>query len=484
MNNKTQKIFFLFQILVFFQISIFGQDNTMYMLHQLPQANMLNPAVDFPCKFYIELPVVSSIKFAYNNTSFSYKDFIRTGTGDKADSLVMDFDNIYDKLHKNNAIRVQNEVVLLGSGFHWKKYFISARIYLSQHAGVFYNKDLVALKDGNWDPVTDTPVNFDLSRNEINEISYIGISLGISKQFSNELRLGGRLNYLKGMANVNMRQSDLNITTTEQPVTVNINTDYEVNASFPMEYERDSAGMIHSIKPVFDNFASNYIFNKNRGLAIDLGLVFDYSPKIKLSASILNLGFIRWKSNAINLKANGSIDIIGEDLKQFTNNQNTDLVQLLKDTIASSFHYSDTQNSYFTALPVSLFAGGTYQISNKLEFGLIGKLYIYNYATFPTLTATINVKPISFLNLTGSISYANRTLRNLGFAVILGNEEANFYFITDMLPVNYVQDTSTGAFFPYQSRSLNFRFGFNLMFGCKNYKKKSFGPSCPAYGNY
>jgi len=456
----------------------------MYMLHQLPQANMLNPALDFPCKMYVEIPVFSSIKLAYNNSSFTYKDFIKQGTGDRADSLVMDFDNIYGKLRKNNAIRAQTENVLLGLGFHWKKYFISARIYQSNHAGVFYNKDLIALKDGNWNPVTDIPVHFGLSRNEVNEISYLGVSLGISKQFSNELRLGVRLNYLKGMMNFNTRKSDLSLVTTEQPVTVNVSSDYAVNASFPMEYERDSAGYIHSISPIFNNFLSNYIFNKNRGLAIDFGFVYDFRENIKFSASIKNLGFIRWKSNSINLKANNSINLDGVDLEQYTNNQNTDLFELLKDTISNSFHFTDSPTKYFTALPVDLFAGGTYQINKKLNVGLVGKLYMFNYATFPTITATINIKPTSFINLTGSVSLANRTLKNLGFAIITGNEQFNFYFVTDMLPINYVKDIQTGIFFPYQSKSFNFRLGVNLLFGCRNYKKVSFGPVCPAYQAY
>jgi hypothetical protein len=48
---------------------------------------MFIPAVDFPCKFYIELPVISSIKFAYNNNSFTYKDIIAQGTGTRAEYL-------------------------------------------------------------------------------------------------------------------------------------------------------------------------------------------------------------------------------------------------------------------------------------------------------------------------------------------------------------------------------------------------------------
>ena len=121
------------------------------------------------------------------------------------------------------------------------------------------------------------------------------------------------------------------------------------------------------------------------------------------------------------------------------------------------------------------------EINNKIKLGLVGKLFVFNYATFPSLTATINIKPIQFLNLTGSLSYANRTLRNIGFAAIIGNERVNFYIASDMMPVNYVQDTQSGMIFPYQSRSISLRFGLNLMFGCGTYKKPVMRAACPAY---
>jgi hypothetical protein len=481
MAIRITKAFFSIIILAFFQLRLVGQDNTMYMLHQLPQANMLNPAVDFPCKFYIELPVISSIKFAYNNTSFSYKDFIRQGTGDRVDSLILDFDNIYPQLGRNNAIYAEVENVLLGAGFHWRRYFISARIYHSHLTGVFYNRDFIGLKDGNWDPVTDSPVDFDLSRNEVNAISYIGISLGISKQFTSQLRIGARLSYLKGMLNFNTRRSDLDITTTEQPLIVDINSDYNTHASFPMDYQRDTDGRIHSISPSSDNILGNYVFNKNRGISVDLGIIYDFSIKTRFAASILNFGFIRWKSNSVNLRAQNSVYITGQDLDQYTVNQNTDLINLLRDTVSHSFRYTDSPGKYFTPLPVKVMAGVVHEINRKVTIGCAGKLFVYNYATFPSLTATISYKPFTFIDLTGSVSYANRTLRNVGFAFILGNKKINCYFASDMMPVNYVQNTESGIIFPYQARSFNLRFGLNLMFGCGNYKKPISRPSCPAY---
>ena len=455
------------------------------MLHQLPQANILNPAIDFPCNYYLELPILSSTKFAYNNSSFTYKDFIRHGSWDMQDSLIMDFDNIYGKLRRNNYLHAELENVLLGAGFHWKGYFVSFRIYHSFHSVFHYTKDLVGLKDGNWDPSTDVPINYYLSGNELNEISYFGISAAISKEFNPGLRLGLRLSYLKGTSNIRSKDSNLDIITAEQPVSVSIRTDYEVNASLPMEYQRDSTGRIYDIRPVFNNFLGDFIFNSNRGLSFDLGAVYEYNEKIKLSASILNVGFIRWASNGVNLRTDGNTYLIGEDLDQYIQaNQNSDLIQILRDTIFSSFHYYDTPAKYFSLLPITAFAGGSYELNTSLQLALVGKIFYFSGTTIPSVTGSINFSANDYINLSASVSYANRTFKNLGFAAIVGNRNVNFYFVTDMLPINYVREEQSGALFPYNSRSFNFRIGINWLFGCG--KSSSSGRSgggkvCPAY---
>ena len=47
------------------------------------------------------------------------------------------------------------------------------------------------------------------------------------------------------------------------------------------------------------------------------GSFYDYSDKIMLSASIIDLGFIRWKSNINRFEAEGSFTFQGFDLSQY-----------------------------------------------------------------------------------------------------------------------------------------------------------------------
>ena len=75
-----------------------AQNNSLYFMHSVPQTIHLNPAVFYHCKTYIELPILSSVRVSYANTGFGYHDAIHYGSGNNADSLLIDMDNLEKKL--------------------------------------------------------------------------------------------------------------------------------------------------------------------------------------------------------------------------------------------------------------------------------------------------------------------------------------------------------------------------------------------------
>src|SRR5664279_4189045 len=92
------RIQFLVIVLVCFfsnvSIPSFSQDNTMYYLHAVPQSLELNPALQYRCRIFVELPVLSSIGISINSTGAGYHDAVHYGTGSKKDTLYYDFNNL------------------------------------------------------------------------------------------------------------------------------------------------------------------------------------------------------------------------------------------------------------------------------------------------------------------------------------------------------------------------------------------------------
>jgi hypothetical protein len=470
--------------------SLYSQDNTLYYLQAVPQSLELNPALQYRCRVFVEIPVLSSIGLSINSTSAGYHDAVHYGTGQKADSILYDFNNLEKKLLKKNTLKADLDLTLLGFGFAYKEdWYFTFRIYNHTEIRLGYPRDLVALKDGNWNTATMTPISPDLSGIGVNALNYTAISVGASKTIDESLQLGARVKYLMGAADMNSRQNTIKLVTGQNPITLDVTTKIPVNISFPVNFNYDNNGLIQSadFSKAGSNIVGNYIFNKNNGVGIDLGAIYKYDDKITLYASITDLGFIHWGSNVQGISANGSFHYSGLDLLALQGGQQTQLIQSLLDSISNSFKLTNQKKSYFTWNTTKVYAGGTYDLASHLNAGLLAKLDIYDLRLHPSLTASINYTPFKFLAASASVSYMNNIIRNLGLALAIGGPGLQFYIVTDNIPLSFVQDKSTGLLWPYNARTLDVRFGFNLNFGCKQKPKKAkHGRSsgiCPAYND-
>jgi len=480
-------------LLIFTLLTAFSQDNTMYFMHNLPQAIHTNPALHYRCRTYIELPVLSSVQYSFASTGFGYHDVIHPGTGSRADSLVIDVDKLAKKVKRRNYIRNDLGVNLLGAGSAVKDFYFHFNISDQLESRIGFPGDLVRIKDGNWDPVNEEIKDINLGGLGVTAFNYIQIGLGASYKLAENMYVGITAKYLMGTASLVNRRSNLDIFTQQDPMVLTGAVDYQINSSFPMDLIYDSSGYVVDMD--FDRANANpiqdFILNKNRGVAVDAGIIYDYSDEITLTASIVNFGFIRWNSNVNRFEANGDFTFSGFDLNEYTSNQGeTDFLGALVDSIEQSFQFEGTIKPYLTLLTTKLYAGGYYHLTDYLNLGVLGKSEIYDSRPHFSFTASANVTPVNFLNATLSYSMMNNKYYHLGAGLGIRAGAAQFYFITDHIPLRWVKVTGSPVIFPYNARTFNFRFGLNLVFGCKDRygeeKTKSGRPKpnknlCPAY---
>ncbi len=76
-----------------------AQDNTLYLIPGIPQANQLNPALIRPCGTYVELPVISSVRVNIRNSGFGFHDVFHTGNGAQSADYLLDLTKL-DKILK------------------------------------------------------------------------------------------------------------------------------------------------------------------------------------------------------------------------------------------------------------------------------------------------------------------------------------------------------------------------------------------------
>ena len=465
-----------------------AQDNTMYFTKNIAQRIELNPAFQNDCKFFVGLPVISSVKYSFDNTGFGYNDIIKQGTGDMADSLIIDLANLPNVLGKINFLSNTLDIAILSVGVKHQDFYFSLGISNHTEFRIGYPRDLINVKDGNWDLENDTPRPLDFSGIGVDFMNYTTIGLGVSRRMNESLSLGFRAKYLMGSMNLNTRKSNLLIETEKNPIAVTGEADVEINATFPMDLTYNEDGLVEEISIGEIDPVKDFLHNKNKGVAFDLGMVYQPNDELEIAVSVVDLGMIKWTHNATNFTAKSTFRFIGFDFEEYT--QMGDTVQLfedLLDSVRNSLALSDTKEAYSTLLTPKVFVGATYSPFDMLDIGALGKVMYYNNRIDPSVTLMANVRPLNFLSLSASWSYMNRTYRNIGFALAIGNKGAQFYLAADNIPVKYVKDVNSGIMWPLQARTFNFRFGLNILFGCgdgdSNEKgnKKGGSKYCPAY---
>ena len=471
-----------------------AQNNTLYFMHSVPQAIHTNPALYYHCRTYIELPVLSSVRYSTANTGFGYHDAIHYGSGSNADSLIIDIDNLEKKLKKRNYLRNDVTINLLGAGFQLLgEYYVHFNISSLTETRTGYPGDLVGLKDGNWDVANSEPMDIDLSGLGVNGSNYLQFAAGISTEISDGLYVGLTLKYLKGAGNISTRRANLTLETEGDPIRIRANTDYSIRTSFPMQLSYDPQGYVSDVdfRNSFSNIIGDYILNKNHGGAIDFGVIYEYDDQLTLSASLVDLGFIRWGSNTQQFDAKASVDFAGFDLRAYASSGgSTEFLEALIDSVVETFQFETTSKPYFTTLTPKLYAGASYRVIPKLQVSALTRTEFFDLRPHFALTLAGMYSPTPSLHATLSYSMMNNKYNHLGFGLVLGGKGAQFYVVSDHIPIRWVRDTGSGFLWPYNARTINIRLGVNLLFGCENNEHGKYGKRarpgsrskyCPAY---
>lgn len=470
-----------------------AQNNTLYLMHSIPQTNQLNPAVRQKCKVYLSLPVLSSVRFNLRNTAFGFHDVFHTGTGTQSGTYYLDLDNLEKKIKKMNYSLLNSDIDILGAGFEVKDWYFTFGIVNHISMQLSYPDDIVSLKDGNWDINKGEGVPVKLNRIGINATVWNSIGISASKEFFEGLRAGVRFKYLNGMANLNTRRSKIELNTTEDPITLEALVKYKINSSVPVNLGYSANGLVNSLdfSPATENLIGNYIFNTNRGLALDGGVVYDYDDEMQFTASFTDLGFIWWRKNVKNFTGEGKFVFQGIDLDAYFDDPNQgDLIQALQDSLLNSLHATAGNKGYLTMLPLNLYGGVTRELIPNLRAGAMTWIEVNGTHLRPSLTLSLNATPMKAFAASLSYTIMNNKLNQFGAGLAFGRRGAQFYLITDNIPVRFTRDLSTGLLWPYNARMLSLRFGLNIIFGCKEENKNSIKrkyngskglDNCPAY---
>jgi len=361
------------------------RDLTIYNLQSIPQTNYANPALMPDCKSYVGLGV-SSIYLGLSNSGFAYKDLIKKGIDD---SLYLDVDNMVKKLKNMNYLNIQANYEILSFGFKVRKNYFNLSTNVKSSVYFGYPKDFF-----NFIAYGNTPYinkgEQDVGNFKINSNVYAEIALGMSRQINDKLSVGIRPKLLVGIANINTKKTNITMLSTDSTnnnfYDITLKSDLLINANVP---------------------ENDYKFNfDNKGFAMDFGASYKLNKHFAFSASVVDLGSIRWKSNPKNYSSSGSNQYTfkGIDINNFfSKNDSADKFEKLLDSIRTTFNIDSTRKSYTAPLVTKIYLSGTYFMSPKDRIGLLFRSDYFNKKLQVSYSLLYNRQFGKMLNMAASI---------------------------------------------------------------------------------
>ncbi len=466
------KKYILFILLFLSVFGAFSQslNNTLYFLQNSPQSNKLNPAIMPEYNVWIGFPGISSIYLNYSNNSFSVEDILHKGKGINKDSVVIDINSFHSALKNTNTINLTNENTFFAFGFRANKSYITFDISQKNDLMFGFDKDMVTfLKNGNAGYLGKT---FDFGNLQLNGSVYNQIALGYAREFGEkkDFIVGVKFKLLFGVSNVDMTDSEMSVYTNNDASLIRLKSKQIIRASMPLNIVRDADGYVNFDDLDFndDNIdAKFYTGTENKGFGIDIGAQYKVNEDLTLSASIIDLGMIKWKANTYEFYQDASFDWKGGDWSQSGNSDAPDYKEIgdvmddLVDSLGDKFQFMDREKAYSTPLHAKLYVGGSYKLKDWVTVGALSRTQFYYGNIVTSLTLSANTRVCR--NVSASMSYtaANNSYTNLGFGLTAKLGCLQFYAVTDnLMAANFTK-----------TQLVNFRFGLNMLFGHKDRKK-------------
>ncbi|MEI8113053.1 MAG: DUF5723 family protein [Bacteroidia bacterium] len=468
MKNIFTKICVFSLIMMAIHSTVWAQESTtLQFMKGISQSALQNPALhNDSSKVVIGLPGLSGIHFDFNS-NFAINDLIHKGTGSLADSLVLDVNGFNNSLKATNSIEEHISMPLFYLGFRIKKSFFSIGITEKENAQFTFDKSLITfLKDGNAPYMGQ---NFDLGNLKMNAFDYTEIAFGYSNEvIKNKLTVGLKIKALLGKFAVQTERMNLKVETAADGSSLNLSSDMKINMAIPATPEYDQDNFLTGMNT--DNFKPKDFLMQtgNMGMTFDLGAVYKLTPKITISGSIVDIGKISFKKDLISMGKVSNYNWVGIDFSNSIDSTNANYIapsKLVENETTKLGNTFKPQKSNISSdpfevkIPTKYYLGGTYQINNNFNVGLLDRMYKNGDISRNTLTLSANALLGKFFSLTGSYSIVGDAYNNLGLGMALRLGIMQLYFVSDNLMA--LSD-------PAKAKFVNAHVGMNFLFGRRN----------------
>lgn len=451
---------------------------TQYFLN-IPQSSQLNPAYRPQANVFIGIPLLSGTYIGTSSNLLNVSKLIQPMPG--ADSLITilhpdyDRDKFFRSIGNKGFISTEVHAPVFSVGFSLADvWWVDLGMSVKTMARGRLPADLFTLAlEGNEGFIGSYA---DLSGTGLHAQAYLETYVGLSRNITKRLRVGGRVKFLQGALSASVIADKLELEVNND-YSQSLNTEVALKLNGPFDVTLDEDGFIEDII-----FGDNIGFGdvgpsfKNFGLGIDAGAEYMLMDNLQLSASIIDFGFISWGRGSYTFTATNDFTFDGFDISEaIEDDKDFDLIiEEFGDSLLTTFDFVEKEEGYTTGLPTKIYLGASYQPVDFLSLGALSRTTI-GMGVRQSLTLSATLLAGDVLSTSLSYSMTNRSFNNFGFGLGVRAGFFQFYAVIDQIPASWIEftgdDGNDRVVVPQRLDYMNMRFGFNLLFGRIKEKK-------------
>ncbi len=435
MRKLNKSVFLLSTIaLMMLTANLQAQRNlTLYQLHSNAQTYNLNPGRIPLNKYQIGLPLVSSLNGNLSSTGFKWGDFERDTTPEGL--TINPFKKFLDLLDQENQVFADASTNLFDLGFRLgKKNYIQLHAAEQMTMAFSYPRTLAEMLF-NVGEDKNVARAYDIQTLRLSGLHFRSYGLGFSRQISNNFSAGVKVKFIQGISNIQSYNDSMRFVSDKDDRYFGVLGNLSFYGSGLAGYR--NAGTL--LLPT----------QGNTGLGFDFGFQWSVNEKMDLYGSAINIGSITWdKATTVNPIADDDIEFPTRFLDEFASESVEFTERLGRD------HPVDT--SYTTALPTTIYLGGSYFINEKLSVDALLNPRLFmgqmDFGFSVGLTARVN----KTLEVGANLSSFNKSTINFGLGASANLGPVQVFVATD---------NALAAFSPKNARNVHLNAGMSFCFG-------------------
>lgn len=471
-----KKIFTILTFSLVLGTAAFAQTTmkTTYFLDGYDFRHRLNPATP-SARSYFALPTLG-----YTSVGVSSNMGISTFLYPTADgglttfmSSQVDADAFIGKLNKNNIISQDFNTTILSIGAWGKKNgFTTVELNLRETASINLPRDLFSFMKN-----VGGAQHYNISNLGVKARAYAELSLGQSQRINDKLVVGAKVKALLGLASADLNMKNLNLEMSGERWRVEAEGTLQASVGdFVNIPTYGETGTVPEGKAADQIDFSHIGFNSNFkptsvlggfGVAFDLGFSYEILKGLTVSASVLDLGFIHWKSSVLASTNNNSWEFNGFEnvsldgnSENSINNQFKNITKGLEDLAVL---YKQESGAYNEMLSATINAAVEYKMPfwDGMSVGGLFTTRIQGSHTQYEGRVSLNIAAGNCLGFSASYGLSNFG-STFGAFLNLHCRAVDFFIGTDSLVTNFAP--MNNLLVPYKKLNLAMNFGlaFNV----------------------